>query len=192
MSQTLKDKTENRINNLKAIVQELQLQLTLGKAEALDELERQKKNLQATVNEIKQKVESDPKVKARLEELQVQLALGKAETRDMFEEQKVKLISLINEVEKSLEKNYPDLMEKAEALFTRLKTRLEIGRVHFALGTADAKDELEKLGKVLSKDFNEVIAKLEKKKNLSDIKWEDVSEEIQDAYTHIKNAFTRL
>ena len=93
------EKLDSIVQQVKTKVEELEVQLALGKAEAVDWLEREKKNIGTFLEKAKDAVEKAENIGeekkeellTKYEELQVQLALGKAETREAFETQKSKI-----------------------------------------------------------------------------------------------------
>jgi flagellar biosynthesis component FlhA len=102
---TIKEKKEEKILKVKQMVEELELQLALGKADLLDEVENQKKNLNDYITNLKEELNkaeykgNTDKVKAIFEEVQLQLALGKAESRDAIAGQKENLFKSIKKLE---------------------------------------------------------------------------------------------
>ncbi len=98
------------INGLKKFtgkLEQLQLEVNLGKAEAKDKLDEYKNNLKNFIRESKNDLESDTgiisKIRQQAEELEVQLELGKMEARDYVNEHKKHLFRTINEIDKMLE-----------------------------------------------------------------------------------------
>jgi len=94
---------DNLISAMKKAAGELedfQLQLALGKAEAGDKVDEVKTKFRTIINDAKQKVNSsDDKLKGKLEHLELQLALGKAEAKEVLEEQKKKIAHTIHDIE---------------------------------------------------------------------------------------------
>lgn len=91
-----------------SVIEELQLQASLGKAEAIDKFEEVKSGLKQLIEKSrltyfkeKSKLEG---LKTKLEHLELQLALGKAETKDTIYEQKQNLLAAIRDVERIIAK----------------------------------------------------------------------------------------
>lgn len=84
-------------------LEEFQVQMSLGKAEAADKVNEVKSKFKSIIHEAKNKINSgDEKLKevqGKLEHLELQLALGKAEAKDAFEEQKKKIKNTIYDIE---------------------------------------------------------------------------------------------
>lgn len=180
-------------------LEDLQVQIALGKAEAHDLFEDVKKKFNSFLHNAKQKItvtkEKKEKIRGDFDELQVQLALGKAETLELFNEQKKKIFSAISKLEKSIEnKTSPfakDVEEKVKHEVERFKIKAELLRVQYELGKMDAKDKFE-AGK---HEFAESLAKL--KARFADQKKAAAKtrqlrhEEIKEAYKHVKKAFVQ-
>jgi len=86
----LNDEGLSKIQKLQQRVEELIVQLDLGKYEAIDAVEQQKERLKSTLNQCKQSVHSHD-LQQQLDELQLQLQLGKMETKQAYLEQRGKI-----------------------------------------------------------------------------------------------------
>ena len=107
---------------------ELKVQLTLGKAEAIDFIEKQKANFKDVVSDVKGKVaeadeaaaekvaEGGTKLRQKLDELELQLALGRMESRDEYEEQKGKITKAVAGVREEFAGFEEALPEKAQSV----------------------------------------------------------------------------
>ncbi len=176
-------------------LEEFQLQLALGKAEAKDKYEDVKKKFNKMVHETKLKVnelkgEKD-ELQSRLEELQLQLALGKADTIDAFNEQKKKITRALNNLEKELENNpfTAEVHTKLQHEIERFKIKLEILRLHFELKKSDIKEEFEAKKAEFLKQVEKMKTKISDNKSMVSNKAENFSTEIKNAYKHLKKAF---
>jgi hypothetical protein len=205
-----KEKADEAIQEWKLRAEELQLQLSLGRMEAIDELEKQKSNFKSFINETTNKVNTmaekiNPEIasqlKTKFEEMQVQLALGQAESKEAFEKQKEKinqgLDSIFDLLKKGIknagmEENLNSFLEKFEGTTETFKTKLEAAKLQFALGKADAKDDLEKNKKEVTEKLNEIRSKIDSNKEIAEEKWEGFRTEISEAFNHIKTAFSKL
>jgi len=82
----IKQNVDSIVNQAKSKVEELEVQLSLGKADAEDWLEEEKKKLSVSLGKAKDAVENAKNISnekkedllTKYQELQVQLALGKA------------------------------------------------------------------------------------------------------------------
>lgn len=207
METAAKSKLDKLRNQWQSKIEELELQLTLGKAEAFDKFEDKKKNFQKSINELKSKTgqfdhlskEKATALKSRLEELHVQLNLGKAETKEIFEEQKHKIDKSMSQVKNAIEDFREDAGETFEETRTEFeesvedfKTKLETFKLHYALGKAELKDELENRRKDLQSSVNELKQKIHQIDESSEAKWDEFKSEMADSFSHAKKAFEGL
>jgi hypothetical protein len=181
-------------------LEDLEIQLNLGSQEVIDAYERQKEAFKGFVHETRESVdhmgsEQASKFKGKLEALQVQLALGRAESRDAYEAQKKKLDEAMQEAaqeyEKLKEETEEDMNEFSAGFKTgveRFQTRLDIMRVKFHLGAADARDEWEEKQKEMKEKFGEMRQQMKKRQTENEQKWDDFSEEVTESYTKFKSA----
>lgn len=185
----------NGIKKAQIDLEEFQLQLALGKAEAKDKYEQLKSKFNKLVHETKLKVNEmkgkKNELQMRLDELQLQLALGKADTLDAFNEQKKKIIRALNNLEKELENNAftSEIKTKLQHEIEKFKIKLEILRLHFDLGKLDIKEEFEDKKADFLKHIQKMKDKISDKKDTAANKVENFSTEIKNAYKHLKKAF---
>lgn len=150
-----KNKLEAKIDELelgekgqkvRASLEELQVQLALGKAETRDAIEEQCKKLNSSVHEagkgyddLKEKAETQyheladefnefvEKFKTKLDVLRLQAALGKADLQDEMKEKKEELTQKLAEVRKKTEEN----KDKAEDKWDDFKEEIGEAYDHF-------------------------------------------------------------
>ncbi len=91
------------LKNAAAEIEALQVQATLGKAEATDKLKEVKTKFKSLLNDAKNKMDKGhakfEELKGKIEHVEVQLALGKAEAKEVIEEQKKKISTTLNDIE---------------------------------------------------------------------------------------------
>ena len=188
---------------------DLEVDISLGEDEVIDTFEKHKSSMReyltglaGSIDEKVQDLDVKDKansVKAKLEELQVQLALGRAETRDAYEEQKKNLEQKMQEAKAEYENLKDQGGEKYQHLagdfghqVEKFKTRMDVFRLHFALGAADAKDELSEKKEELKGKLAEMKKKIEASKEGAEDKWEDFSDELSESFSHFKGAIKGL
>ncbi len=182
-------------------LEEFQLQLALGKADAKDVYEKVKKEFDGYVGNAKvffdeaktMAKEKSMQIKAAFETLQLQLALGKADTEDIYEEQMKRISSALNELEILIRKN-----ETADEYYTKLqveiekfKIKLDILKLRYKLNKLDAKAEFEVKKDQFSKTLSEIKDRLIKTEKEAENKWEQLKDEISDAYSNLKSVFVK-
>jgi hypothetical protein len=179
-------------------IDELVLQLSLGKTEAKEKFEEIKEDFTKRVNELKQFLKSamDKPVpvalKSKLEELELQLKEGKADTKAAFDLQRAALIeatiALENEIRKALEKIETSDYFHHEA--EKFLLKLEILRLKFGIKKFEIKDAFRTRMAKAKKSihgFADKATKIGTRKNHTGFR-----DEIAEAYKHLKSAVKNL
>lgn len=203
-NRSFEERTKAKLNEWKAKVEELNLQLHLGKDEARDEFEKQKKNLRDWLNQAEHKIQNSKKLsedtirdfKNRMEELRVQASLGVAESKDALKEQQDKLNKGIRSLRSRFEEAYDDVSEEIEDMSEEARerlddyhTRFDLFRLQMHLGREDAKDEWERRKKDLSVKLREIDAKVDRAAKEGSEKLDNFRSEISEAWGHFRKAF---
>lgn len=177
---------------------ELALQLSLGKAEARDKFEELKVEFRDKVAALKLQLHQSeetirPEVLRTLEEFELQLALGKAETKDRFHEQKIKILHSLNTLEqawtewiKTLDSNF--FTHEAE----KFKLKLEILRLRFDLKAFEMKDAYRGTMPALRRELERIHHRLQQRMKSGSARYDDFADELSLAYKHLKKAVTDL
>ena len=189
------DKVVETLRKASIELEELQLKAALGKAEAGDKYEEIKKKLNLFIHDSKSKIntgkEKAEEIQAKLEELRVQLALGKAETLEKFVEQKKKILSIIHDLKVKIKTNKVLAQMYAFVLIEleKFTVQLELLQKKFEEGKEDAKTAFEK-GK---NEFNVFIDGIKERfgAKKEETKWEHFQDEMSEAFTHFKQAFSK-
>lgn len=194
--------TKENANRLKGFFEDLQLQLALGRADAIDEFEKQKANLKKIVDENMAKLAESTdkltgsdigtKMNTKFDELRVQLALGKAETKEALEKQSEAINNSVKKIKDDLGEKYPDLVKSFDDSVTKLTSMMESLRLQFALGKAELNDETERERSILFAKIDELKKKVEEGKNIAEEKFDGVKDELSEALNHLKNAIAKL
>jgi hypothetical protein len=183
-------------------IEELALQISLGKADALELFEHVKENFSDSMLELKRSrmniKQGSPDtlagLRTRIDELRVQLELGKTKAKEEFEEQKKKILSLVDEVEELIRSNpqaqiyYDEFKGHAE----KLKLKLEILSMQAQLGSLEIKDTFRKEMDKARSQMDSVFAKVEDKANQAKTGFSTFNSEMEKAFSHIKAAVKSL
>jgi hypothetical protein len=153
------------LSALRQHLDEMRVQMSLGKADASDYLEEQKAKFADRLESAKDMVEKSPlidndltkSIKARMDQLKLQLALGKMETKDACREQKEKIARAID----SLRDTTAPLKESANEAFAEFSDVVE-GGAEFL------KAKLSALGARLMGDEGEEVESTEEEVPTSD------------------------
>lgn len=161
---------ENMMKEWRTRLDELKVQLNLGKMDAAEAFEKQKDHMRSFIGQVKEQLDKGTEVaeeqaknlRSKLEELNVQLHLGKAETVEAFEAQRKKIEPALEAAYEAGKKAYQTGYNQAMNVFDTqadwFKTNLEIMQLKFSLATMEAKDEAEELKKKLEGKIEELSA----------------------------------
>lgn len=153
---------------------ELTLQLALGKAEARDKFEEIKKQFRIRLGNLKsaitaQKMEDLSKeISAKLNELEKVLDAGKVEDKEMFAAQKKLILKSLLAFEREIKKRLPDHQDVQHFSheIESFKLKLEILRLKFVLKRFAIQDDIKsnaeearrKVSRLIDKARNKVIS----------------------------------
>ena len=189
----LADKLFEALKKAAIEIEELQLQATLGKAEALDIYEDVKKRFDTFIHESKMKYDAG-KEKVddffdTIEKLRLQLALGKADTIDMFKEQKKRILKLLRELESKIKSN-----ETLQKIYALVLIQIEIFKVHLESiekSLEKGKEEALKAFQEGNETFKKFIDKLLVKSGIKkETKLEKLQSEFSDAFDDLIKSFS--
>ena len=204
MKHTLKEKAAKKLNDLKALKEQLNVQLHLSAKETKVEFEKQKKNLGEWLDNVSDKLnnvtelseEKAQKLKASIQSLRVQAALGMAETDDAFKEQQHKINKGIQHLKINIEEAFKtskekinDFAEETDDTLTDFHTRFDLFRLQFHLGKEETKEAWEAKKKVIAADLHELEIKIDKGIAEASDKWESFSNEIVDSWKQLIKSF---
>ncbi|MFD1294384.1 hypothetical protein ACFQ5N_11105 [Lutibacter holmesii] len=175
-------------------LEEFQVKTALGKAEAKEKYEEVKKEFNTFIHENEYKIndiqENFEELKTKFDELRIQLALGKAETIDIFKKQKKQLLLILHEIEvkiktdKTLNRMYAVTLIEIE----QFKIQLEILEEKYLNTTSETKSSFQKGKEEFNLFIDKIVSKYSKKKE--ETKLEHFQNEIAEAFTHLKKAFS--
>lgn len=182
----------------KAVIEleEFQVQLALGKAETLEKYEEVKKKFHNTIHDAKQKIHLE-KVNSgdltkKFEEIQHSLTSGAVETKEAFIGQKEKILHIIQKIEDSLKTTGVDrdyyLSLKTE--IEKFKIKMEILSLRFEMGKLEAKKEFESFKIDFGKKVEKIKLKFNEEESAIAKNWHHFTDELSEAFSHIKKAFT--
>lgn len=191
--QLLKDQQE---------IDELVLQLSLGKAEAGEKFEEAKKQMKESVSEFKGTLKKGVKenkdwinaITAKLESLEIELGHSKAATKEMLTAQKKDILRRIEEVKIEIKKN-PEAIKQATyftAAAETLKLKMDILEKKIGAKKSELSTEFVEEMKNARKQIDAIVKKAGAKKGEMELKLENFNTEIHSAYDHFKKAIKAL
>lgn len=177
-------------------LEKFQLQVGLGKMEAMDKFDEVKKSYSHLTHEAKLKMiqgqDQLENVQAKLQDLQVQLALGKADSVEAYQEQKKKILLAIHELQVTIKSNpayiksnaaFLETLEKLKLKMDILSDKLEPMKEKVAEVYNNRKEDIEKI-------IQSFIDRVNKKAEDSS-KMEIFQDELAEAFKHFKKAFVQ-
>ncbi|MCA1761827.1 MAG: hypothetical protein ABR574_07705 [Cryomorphaceae bacterium] len=194
---------ESTVNWWKQKTEELRLQLHLGKKEAEEKFEEEKKRIEhwaeTTREEIGDLSSGKAKAfKAKLDTLRLQAALGKAESKSAVEEQEKKLKLALEDAQKEAQHLAEDSSEKiatvgrnAQDKMGIWQTQMDIFRLQLQLGKKEAEVEWETKKKQIREKLNEMDHSIEQMKKDGSESLDNFKSEISKSWKHFKSAFSK-
>lgn len=194
---SLSGRISEALKSALAELEELQVQMALGKLEAKDYFESVKKSVREEINLATQRLnqlKQQPGVLEVLnafEHLQVQLSLGLAETEDAFTEQKKRILEELHKLEAALDRDssLKEEFSQAKLAAEKLKLKLELLTLKYRLKKVEAEFHLGKYKDQLRERFENIRHNLEQKEKQAEDRWEHFRTEIGNAFGHIRKAF---
>jgi hypothetical protein len=190
------------INGLKKAageLEELQVQIALGKAEAKDLFENVKKELHTQIQQLKLKIrlaktnEDVLPVVNALEHLQVQLALGLAESKEAFEEQRRNIEQSLHELESRLKHGAPGRqVARIQLEIEKFKAKLQLISLGYQLKKISLEYDLKQKRTEFEHKLASIKTKLSVKEEHARNKWQHYKDEIKDAFDHLRSTFLPL
>lgn len=186
----------NGLQTAASELEELQVQIALGKAEAKDVFENMKKSMHARVQQLKLKISLAKKnedvlpVINSLEHLQVQLALGIAETIEVFEEQRKHIEHSLFELENKLRTGAPGRqVAKMQLEIEKFKAKLQLLSLGYKLNKINLEYDMKQKKQAFEQKLRALKTKLELKEEQVKNKWQYFKDEIKEAFGDLKSAF---
>lgn len=183
------------LRSLQKQIDELIVQLSLGKAEASQNFEHAKAAFREKLISAREVISQDDtrhNLAAKLDHLRIQLSLGGMESRDAYHEQREKILHAIKETKDELhyleERVRDDLHESADTL------QLKLNALALNLGVAAiiAEDELKTRREELSVKAERVSGKLKSAIGAVGAEAEILGKEAREAFEDISDNLKRL
>lgn len=180
-------------------LEELRVQVALGKAEAKDLFEGLKRSLREKVQLAKLKVKQLPTNPTLLplvnamEHLEIQLALGLAETEEAFEAQRKEIEKSFHLLESKIETGIAPLqMTTIQLDIERFRAKLQLMALGYKLRKIKLEYNLYEKRQELDKKLDEIRTKLSHKEDQLKHKWENTKEHIKDAVNDLRSMILPL
>ncbi len=190
---------KEKLQQLRTIFDELEVQLALGKAEAKEIFEREKQNMSQFIEEQKIRFRKEQALSeekwqqllAAFEALEVELNAETPAEKSAYDEQKSKTLQRIYELEHTMKESYGDLGASLREQLDAFKARLDAYRIQLALSEFGDQEAAESRRFELREKVIEIQAYMRKQEADAN-KIDDFVSEISTAFEHLKKAFSDL
>jgi hypothetical protein len=190
---------KQKFNQIKSLVEEMEVQLALGKADARKTFESERKHFIEYVRERREalrhaavEVAKDKHdLLLKFETLEEKLRTEAADTKEMFELQKEVILHAIYEVEHGIKAYYGEMATDVQEFLDGFKTKLDGYRIQLALGKFKDDASLETKKAELREAVSDMRLQLSKEENAKQ-KLDTVSTELTEAFDHFKKAFKEI
>jgi len=187
----------DRLMEAQRELDELTLQLALGKAEANEKFEEIKKQFYVRLGHLKklfkaqQIHELSKEITTKLDELEAVLNAGKVEDKEMFLVQKKLILKSLYAFESELKKRMPENIDVQNFVhdIKNFKMKLEILRLKFALKTFAIKDDIKTNMAEARRKITRWIEKANKKVIEGENKIMDMQKNVKNTYRKAQKSF---
>lgn len=192
--------SKSKIQQWRAVMDELEVQLALGKAEAKDMFEKEKKTISTYIEKQKAQLSAEEKkekkyqleLKTELEDLYRALDTDLSKSKRGYDRGKKTILRAIHLMESRLKENEAEYEKWLRDDFDDMKDHLDSYRIKLALGTFESVDELDDSQKELKMSIQVVLEKLKKLIYPEESKLNHFMDEISESLEHLKNAFSEI
>ncbi len=199
LQEELMDIGKERLTQMKVLLDELQVQMSLGKAEARDIFDRERKNFLNFVSEEKNVLRRSGEAASthrtvlmeKFDTLDARLAKVVAENKRQYDVQKRETLHAIYELELAMKEGYGDVGMALQAKLDVFRGKLDNYRIKLALGEFETEGDLEPLKPELVNAIADIRERLKKETGASE-KIDSFSNEISTSFDHMKKAFSNL
>lgn len=180
-------------------LEEMQLQFSLGKMDAVEAFEKQKEHYKTMLHAFKENLdkgvtlseEKMAEMKEKIETLRLQLSLGKADGMDAFEEQKKKIELAMHEFYVASKTNFNDAYQKSLTMFEHnanaFKTGLEIVKLQFSLGKMELNDELKEKQKEIGEKMGDLSNHFKAMQETATENLEEMNNQLKENFEKMKS-----
>lgn len=199
MENTIIDRIKNQAKNLKMLTDELQVQMALGKAEARDIIEKEKKIFSKYINEQRielAKVENASNENRRsflscVEDLESALYNEIPEGTKAYDKYKDDILTKVYKLEEVLRDSYPDMNESIQEKLDAFKSKMDAFRVNLALHDKDNPEKVEKIRNEFTEKLEDIRKILGSKEQVN-TKLDNFVEDISESFNYLKRAIAEL
>lgn len=195
---------KSQMDAWQAMVQAFEVQMNLGRREAIDRLEQQKQMFREGLDRLKSEAERSrgmledrrQALATAFDELKVQLSLGRAETHDLFAAQQKALHEAISKLDKELNRNLESLTDTVGETYVRwvdtVKAEYEAASAHFAETQARQKANWEAARQSFERQLEHYHKQLAEAQKQAVEQARHLQSTLATGMDHLRDSFTRL
>ena len=199
MENVLVEKSKEKLNSLKMWADELELQMALGKAEARDAFERERKNITKFVNSHKSQIKMQGKISTDkkqellvfIEKLEESLNQNVPTNKRDYNKYKKEVLYNIYNLEYALKDSYGELDLSLKNEFDEFKTKLDVFRINLALNDSSDKEKVDSLKAKVQEKIFEIRTKMQKSESELN-RMDNFMEDISESFDYFKKAINDL
>ena len=199
LQEELLDLGKERLTQMKVLMDEMQVQMALGKAEAKDIFDRERKNFLSFVSEEKNVLrrtgEAATKhrqtLSEKVEALDARLAKAPAENKRQYDVQKRETLHAIYNLELAMKEAYGDVGMALQIKLNAFRAKLDDFRIKLALGDFEEEAMLETMKPELVNAISDLRERLKKEAGASE-NIDSFANELSTSFDHMKKAFSNL
>lgn len=191
---------KSKLNQWKGMIEELELQLSLGKAEAKDVIKEEQKNFSKFFNQQKAQfkkaetkmAEQRLSLARKLSELSGALHAEAPEEKRTYESRRKQIMKLVHEAEYLIRTVYKDASDTITQEFDSLKDALDSYRIQLALSEFTTREDVNASQNALMEALENAITFLDKENSKDGKSLQHFMDEISQSFDHLKQAFTEI
>jgi vacuolar-type H+-ATPase subunit I/STV1 len=199
MENVIFEKVKHQAEHLKSLLEEVQVQIALGKAEAKDKIEEEKKLLSQYFSkqrrEMEQEVDALNKERkeflAHIESLERMLVEEIPTDVEAYDDYKLGVLEAIYKIEEDVRDYYPALSNDLHGELDIFKSKLDAFRVNLALHDKDNPERIQGIRADFAEKIEEIRNKLGKKE-AAESKLEHFIDDIGHSFSYFKKAIEDL
>lgn len=199
ISENLKEKGQQQFNRIKQAMDEMRVQAALGKAEAKDIFEKERKTLSSFINKEKVLLKKSEEVSIthekdllnKIDDLEQKLEQVIPPTGKEFDTYKKDVLGSIYQLEYAIKTESNDLRKPLQNKLNNFKVKMDGYRLQLALSKVEDSPALQTRREELVKQIDEIQNMVENRKAQNQ-KMEGFYQEVTESYNHLKKAFSDL
>lgn len=199
MENAIFEKLKGQFKNLKVLSEELQVQMALGKAEAKDLVDREKKELTNFFNKQKRQIErfetsameNRRAFLTAVENLESALHAEIPEDKIKYDMYKDRILKNIYKLEEVTREHFPQVEDEMRETLEVFKAKMDAFRVNLALHDKDDPEKVRQIKREFSEKVAEIRTTLAKKEE-AQTKLENFFEDLSESFNYLKKAISDL